>query len=250
MLCKQNQEGHDQSGIFRGMRWLRRESGMAAPPQRSGPHGLTGSVVMAALLLLAGCGTSTSKTPTVASHLTTASTTPSAAEAEQAALNKRVKATCEHRRTLGSVESIPECERNQKGIDETLERGQKTLEESHAEVEKLKREEASMTPAEKSRKAAEAERAGTAAKELAQQGEREEAEAKRHKREHEYPPGAKHAFLSGCAAEEETPSVCDCWLQKVEARDTLPELEALSLAILHGAPIPRDMKKDLEACKL
>lgn len=206
---------------------------------------------------LGGCGSSasTSGNRTTSTHAAATgpeetSTGSLAAETAQIERLARIRATCAHRKALGSVESMSECEGNQQRLDEALERSQKTLEEGKAELEKLRREEASMTPAEKSRRAAEAKRAGTVAKELAQIAERAEAEAKQHKREHEYPPEAKREFLIGCGAAKLPSAVCRCWLRKVEARDTVPELLALSLAILHGTPIPRELEEDLQACKL
>jgi hypothetical protein len=162
--------------------------------------------------------------------------------------SERIKATCAHRRALGSIETTQECERSQQEIEATLAKSKRSLAEGHAYKVRLKQEEEAMTPAEKSRIAGENARAAKAAKELGQTAAREEAAAKRHKQEHTYPPEAQHEFLVGCAAGEHSPSVCHCWLHKVEARDTLPELEALSYAITHGAPVPSGVKEGLEAC--
>lgn len=172
-----------------------------------------------------------------------------AAEAKSAAIGKRVKATCLHRRALGSVETMPECERSQRSIEATLASSKRTLAEGKAEQERLKQEEASLTPAEKSHIASERERGAKAAKELNEMAEREEAEGKRHKREHTYPAAAQQAFLTGCKADEGSSSLCRCALHKIEAHDTLPEFEALSYALTHGAKVPEGLKEDLQACK-
>ena len=79
--------------------------------------------------------------------------------------------------------------------------------------------------------------------------EREEAEGKRHKQEHTYPAAAKQAFLTGCKADEGSSSLCRCALHKIEAHDTLPEFEALSYALTHGAKVPEGLHEDLQACK-
>jgi mannitol-specific phosphotransferase system IIBC component len=75
-----------------------------------------------------------------------------------------------------------------------------------------------------------------------------------HKRDqtlgHRYPVAAQQEFIVGCKAGEASEAVCRCWLHKIEERDSLPELEALSYAITHGAAVPPGVKEDLESCKL
>jgi PBP1b-binding outer membrane lipoprotein LpoB len=200
---------------------------------------LTGIVFAA--LLFSGCGSTANTTSTpVASQQTptTESHAPSAAEAERAAIEKRVKSMCEHRRALGSVETMPECERLQLETELTLAKSKRSLTEGKkldAELRSAKTDQ---------RLAAEANKL-----------KHEEAEEKRRSQTvqplgHRYPSAAQQAFLAGCKAEEKSSSVCRCWLRKVELRDSLPELEALSYGITHGARIPSGIKTDLEACTI
>jgi hypothetical protein len=201
--------------------------------------------------LTAGCGstTKTTSTPIATQPATQTARSPTVAEAESAAIARRVKARCARQHAEGSVETIQECERSQRKSEALLAESKRSLAEGQAEQERLKREEAAQTPAEKQRIARERERGPQIAKELKETAERDEVEEKRHKREHTYPPAAQQAFMIGCKADEGSSSLCTCALHKIEARETLPEFEALSYALTHGAKVPEGLKEALEACK-
>ena len=210
--------------------------------------------------LAAGCGSSTPSSSdqvparqAAEDHAYEAEKARDAAAAEAKAHRReseRLKARCPRfGNGAAAVAAAQACERTERESEALIVKSKRSLAEGKTEQERLKREEASLTPAEKSHIASERERGTKAAKELKEMAEREEAEGKRHKQEHTYPAAAQHQFLVGCAAGEHSPSICRCWLHKVEARDTLPELEALSYAITHGASIPAGVKEDLEACK-
>jgi hypothetical protein len=198
--------------------------------------------------VMAGCG-SAGKQPTIpversvggqatAAQTGAASATAPTAPSAQSRESERIKATCAHRRALGSVETTRECERLERETGAALANANR----SQAEGRKLTRE---LGAAHTSARLAEEARALKDS----------DAEANRQYRElhppsHHYPAQARQAFLTGCKATERSPSVCHCWLDKVEARDSLAELEAITVAgLVNKASIPSGVKEDLERCE-
>jgi hypothetical protein len=215
---------------------------------------------LAGATFAAGCGARESKPDTVPAQQ---AAEDQAYEAERARDTAAAEAEAHRResarlkrecptfgKSAAAVAATRECERIHRESETLIAKSKRSLAEGKTVEDRLKREEEAMTPAEKSRIASENKRGARAAKELGEMAEHEEVEGRRHKQEHTYPPEAQHQFLVGCAAGEHSPSICRCWLHKIEARDTLPELEALSYAITHGAAVPPSIKEDLEACGL
>jgi len=79
------------------------------------------------------------------------------------------------------------------------------------------------------------------------------ADALKQKAENElgdrYPPEVQHNFLVSCEAQEGSKGSCHCLLRKVEAHDSLAELQALEEGMRAGVPLPATFRKYAEACR-
>jgi flagellar biosynthesis GTPase FlhF len=64
-----------------------------------------------------------------------------------------------------------------------------------------------------------------------------------------YPPEVQHNFLVSCEAHEGSRGSCHCLLRKVEAHDSLAELQALEEGMRAGVPLPATFQQYAEACR-
>jgi Flp pilus assembly protein TadD len=64
-----------------------------------------------------------------------------------------------------------------------------------------------------------------------------------------YPPEVQHNFLVSCSAQEGSNGSCHCLLRKIEAHDSLAELQALEEGMRAGVPLPGTFREYAEACR-
>jgi hypothetical protein len=64
-----------------------------------------------------------------------------------------------------------------------------------------------------------------------------------------YPPEVQHNFLVSCEAHEGSKGSCHCLLRKVEAHDSLAELQALEEGMRAGVSLPRTFNEYAETCR-
>ena len=64
-----------------------------------------------------------------------------------------------------------------------------------------------------------------------------------------YPEEVRNNFLTSCDEQPNAPrSVCECSLEKIEAKYSLDEFEKIDKAQREGEPLPKDIQTIVEDC--